>query len=187
MKKNLMYFLKIFTNPKGVISEIVEEKNYKPTFAISILVGMSYWLFQLQASNFGDEYSPVSSFLGAFVVGGVIGLASLFLFSYTIKFVSKKSRDANIDIKELQAAVAWGSSPMIISIFFFVIMSLIFKEKAFTLQVDNGFTSTFRLILNVTTGICVYRSVAVILWPKEESNITVEVASSKKKRKKKKK
>ncbi len=187
MRKNLTYLLKILTNPKEVILAIVEEKDYKTTYAISIIVGMSYWLFQLQASNFGEEYNAFSAFVGAFVVGGGIGLLALFLFSYTIKFVSKKSRGAVIDIKELQAAVAWGSTPMLVSILYFIIISIIFKEKAFTLAVDNVYASSFRLALNLVTGISVYRTVAVVLWPKDESTVSIEIASSKKKRKKRKK
>ncbi|OEF98944.1 hypothetical protein BHF71_10635 [Vulcanibacillus modesticaldus] len=145
--------LEVWTKPKKTIRYIVDTDPKKYVLILAVLSGIYSIFGSFEEENIGDNLSLLSISLISIVLGAIVGIITLYLFTWIYKLTGKWI-GGKADYRELRAAYAWGSVPIVIVGSALIILKLIFFGKdIYTSEMLKIGSSTFLSLLYVIFGI----------------------------------
>lgn len=112
-------WLSIWTQPRATIRAIVEVDPERYILILAALAGFGETLGRASSKNFGDLFSPFSILMLTVIIGGLGGIISLYISGAILSWVGGVFGGEASD-KDVRAAIAWSSVPLIASIFFWI-------------------------------------------------------------------
>lgn len=131
--KALNPWLYIWIRPRETIRQIIDAHPSYMVIPLGIMTGFTQAIDRMMGRNYGDDIPWYMLILMAIFLGGIGGIANLYIGGAILRWVgSKLGGVANSE--EVRAAIAWSSVPQIIILGLLLIFILIFREESFTSQ-----------------------------------------------------
>lgn len=126
-------FPDLLRNPKIAFQDLKEQQSKKVTVFLVILFGFTFFIERASTKNLGDDFSMLTIFIFALVLGPLLGLISWLILS-SVSFIMARLLGGTGTWAETRIATTWSTLPYIskwIILFFQLIMfrSELFKTE----------------------------------------------------------
>ncbi len=129
--RSLNPWLSIWLRPRETIRDIVETRIAYRVHMLAVLYGVELVLNRSIRKHVGDMMPWSWIWIGAMVLGPLVGLVLLYVGSFAFRWVGRKL-GGNATFAEVRAAYAWSFLPGIVSFVFFAPYFLLFRWESFT-------------------------------------------------------
>jgi hypothetical protein len=105
-------WVSIWRQPRATIQQIVDTDPEKHVVALAALTGVVQTMFDAVNRDAGDQMNLVAILALALIVGPIVGVVSLYLWAWLIRFTGRWI-GGHGSTRNLRAAIAWAGVPMI--------------------------------------------------------------------------
>lgn len=117
--------------PRETIRKIIK---YDPKYLVIILAmvsGFSETLDRASLKSVGDYFSLTQIFAVALIVGPIVGLASLYISSWLLRWTGKWI-GGKASSEHIRTAIAWSTVPLVWALLLWIPESVLFGKELFT-------------------------------------------------------
>lgn len=153
-------WITMWAKPKETIRKIIKINPNHNLFVLSIIYGFGSLLSLAQGLAIGFHYNLITILIGALILSPIWGYLVFSISSFFI-FLTGKWLKGQGKFKEIRCAIAWSNLPMIINLFFWIILFFLFKEDIFKDFSNSIVFSDFQKI--TLFGILVFQLI-ISIW-----------------------
>lgn len=130
----------IWTKPRATIARIVQENPDRGLWWLALIYGFSGILNTFQSMLLGRQFGIFWLFLFAAIIGPLWGYLSFSFWSWVVTFTGRWIKGTG-RFKEVRAAYAWSSFPLIVNVFLWFVLAFVFGNSLFT-NISEGYPLT---------------------------------------------
>lgn len=105
-------WLSIWLKPRATIRQIVETDPEHHVIALAAAAGVVQTLLSAVDQNYGDRLGLIPILLFALVLAPIVGVIALYLVAVLMRWTGRWLGGVGT-LRDLRAAMAWGSTPMV--------------------------------------------------------------------------